>query len=347
MAGTDWHSAPAVELLSALEREPHRFDFFHLLRLIECCHPHSPRLGRGELPRDEPLRIGQPPSAVFAPSALAEPSHAAVPRVNVNFLGLLGPQGPLPSHLTELARNRARDWGDRSLQRFFDMFDHRMLLFFYRAWADAHAVVGLDRRAREDFDRFEWHLAALSGKSGREFKARDELADAAKMHFSGHLAALARRPSALCAMLTSVLQVPVRLLDYHPRWLDLPRDGRWRLGLSSGFSELGSSTIVGDRIFDVQCSIRIVIGPLGLARYLDFLPGSVALETTRAALKNFLGEEIEWDLNLTLNAEQVPALRLGEGSLRLGWSSWLGQRSCSEVAADLVLSPARTLPAAA
>ena len=349
MAGADWHSTPAVALLAALEKEPHRFDFFQLMRRVECLQRDIPRLGRAALPRDEAVRIGQPPSAIFAPSTLAESGHGpgAVPRVNVNFLGLLGPQGPLPAHITELAHNRARDWGDRSLQRFFDMFDHRMLLFFYRAWADAHAVVGLDRSDREGFDAFEWHLAALSGRSGEEYRRRDAMPDPAKMYFSGHLSAIARRPSGIRRMLSALLGVTITLLDYFPRWLDLPREGRWRLGTPHGFSQLGHTAILGERVFDVQCSLRVIAGPMKLAKYLDFLPGSIALSTLSGSMDNILGKELQWDLNLTLEAEQVPVLRLGDSNARLGWTTWLGERKASAAANDLVLRPLRNLPVAA
>ena len=162
MAGTYRASPSALEFFAALEREPFRFDFFHALRRIECLHATLPRLGRAQLPRDEPLRLGQPPSLTFAPATIAHfvsSTATGVPRMEVLFLGLLGPHGALPTHLTEFVHDRARHHDDPTLVRFLDIFHHRMLLFFFRAWGDARAVVGRDRRTDDKFGR---HLAALS-----------------------------------------------------------------------------------------------------------------------------------------------------------------------------------------
>ena len=340
MAGTYRASPSALEFFAALEREPFRFDFFHALRRIECLHATLPRLGRAQLPRDEPLRLGQPPSLTFAPATIAHfvsSTATGVPRMEVLFLGLLGPHGALPTHLTEFVHDRARHHDDPTLVRFLDIFHHRMLLFFFRAWGDARAVVGRDRRTDDKFGR---HLAALSGRSGAEFANRDEMPDDAKLHFTGHLAAIARRPSALRTVLTALLGVPIQILDFFARWLELPENGRWRLGRSQGFSVLGQTAIVGGRVFDAQSGVRLIAGPLSLAQYESYLPGSKALRALIAIMKNLLGDEYEWDLNLSLAANEVPTCRLG-GEARLGWTSWLGTRASAEPAMDLVLRPAR------
>ena len=324
MAGTYRASPAALAFFAALEHEPYGFDFFQALRRIECLYDSLPRLGRAHLPHDEPLRLGQPASLSFAPSTIArvvQNTASGVPRMEVMFLGLLGPQGALPTHLTEYVHDRARHHDDPTLARFLDVFHHRMLLFFFRAWGDARAVVGRDR---PESDPFGQHIAALGGRAGSEFVNRDEMPDDAKQHFTGHLAAMARRPSALRAILTALLGIPIHLLDFFARWLELPENGRWRLGRSDGFSVLGRTAIVGGRVFDVQSGIRLIAGPLTLAQYERYLPGSTSLRAMTAIMKNFLGDEYEWDLNLSLKADEVPECRLGER--RLGWTSWLGHR---------------------
>ena len=64
------------------------------------------------------------------------------------LFGLLGPNGPLPLHLTEYARERLRHAGDPTLSRFLDIFHHRFLALFYRAWAQAQPHVNRDRPER-------------------------------------------------------------------------------------------------------------------------------------------------------------------------------------------------------
>src|SRR6185295_3137821 len=85
----------------------------------------------------------------FAPapvSSLVQGERAVAPRLGVRIFGLFGSHGALLLHLTELARSRERQHGDATLRAFIDIFHHRMLLLFYRAWAQAQSAVDLDRR---------------------------------------------------------------------------------------------------------------------------------------------------------------------------------------------------------
>ena len=99
----------------------------------------------------------------FAPSTLSafeEQAGGRPPRLEQRFFGLLGPNGPLPLHLTEYARDRLRHHGDRTLVRFLDLFHHRLALLFYRAWAEARPTVQHDR---PDEDRFATYVGSLAG----------------------------------------------------------------------------------------------------------------------------------------------------------------------------------------
>ncbi len=98
-----------MNMFEQLGRAPHAFDFFQALRRLECEHRDRPRIGAGLRPGDDPVRLGQPPYLNFAGSTVS--SFAAGTggrpwRLAVNFFGLLGPNGPLPLHLTEYARDR-------------------------------------------------------------------------------------------------------------------------------------------------------------------------------------------------------------------------------------------------
>ncbi len=145
-----------MSYLRALEERPHDFDFYQVLRRIESFNPGRPRIGRAVRPVDEPVRLGQETSMSFAPAPLAAYVPAAEgrpPRLQQRFFGLLGPNGPLPMHLTDFARERILHGGDPTLSRFLDVLNHRFLALLYRAWAQAQPTVSLDRPAE---DRFAW-----------------------------------------------------------------------------------------------------------------------------------------------------------------------------------------------
>ena len=130
MADADRTATSAVELFNALSKEPHKFGFFQALRRIECKFPDRPRLGEGYKVKDDPVRLSQKPSMIFAPSTLAEfdpGTQGRAPRLSTYFFGLFGPNGALPIHLTEYARERIRHEKDYTFARFADVFHHRLL----------------------------------------------------------------------------------------------------------------------------------------------------------------------------------------------------------------------------
>ena len=104
-----------VELDFVLEAKAARMDFFQVLRLLENARPDLPRIGASLRPRDDAVRFGQDPALVFHPAMLGQYTRAngdARARLAVNFFGLLGANGPMPTHLTEYVRDRLRQGGD-------------------------------------------------------------------------------------------------------------------------------------------------------------------------------------------------------------------------------------------
>jgi type VI secretion system protein ImpH len=157
MGPTSGREADAVAFFADLARAPYRHDFYQTLRRLECVYGQKPRWGRALRPIDEPVRLGQDPDLTFAPAPLGsfQAADGAVPRLQVRLFGLFGPNGPLPTHITDYAYERWRNHGDVTLCRFLDIFHHRFLALFYRAWAQAQPHVNHDRP--ED-DRFMTYL---------------------------------------------------------------------------------------------------------------------------------------------------------------------------------------------
>lgn len=327
-------------LLAALAAAPWDFSFLQTLRRLDCLQPDRPRIGATTRPADDPVRLGQRSSLRFAPSELAalEPSRGGrPPHLLVYFLGLLGPNGPLPLHLTEYARDRRRNYGDTSFERFLDIFNHRMLALLYRGWAQAQPAVSFDR---PDQDRFGIYVGSLSGIAMPAFRNRDDMPDLAKLHYAGHLSCQTRHPEGLKAILEGLLRLPVRIEEFMGGWLTLPPDCRWRLGEAPANGALGHSVTLGGRVWDHQSRFRVRIGPAALRDYLALLPGRPALSRLRAVVRNYIGDGLAWDLNPVLAAAEVPRLRLG-ADLALGWSTWLTSHSLGRDGDDLKLDPNR------
>lgn len=331
------HQAQTVRLaalFAAISAAPWRWNYFQALRLLDCLSPDRPRLGQARRPADEPVRLGQEPALDFAPASLARlvPSHGTVPaRISVRFLGLFGPNGPLPLHLSEYARNRQLHAGDASLARFADLIHHRFLSLFYRAWAQTQPCVSLDRPEQ---DRFAFYVGALCGLGLESLRGRDALPDHAKLHFAASLSRQVRNAEGLAGLLSGCLGLPVTVEPFVGHWMGLRERDCLRLG---GGCQLGRGAVLGRRIWDRQHKFRLQVGPLSLSDYGDLLPRASGLALLAAAVRNYAGFEYDWDLRLLLRADSVPRLALG-GVQRLGYSSWLGRRRSGLAAGDLVLA---------
>jgi len=327
-----------VILYELLASAPHQFDFFQALRRLECAHRDRPRIGAGLRPLDDAVRLAQVPSLTFSGSTLAAfaPGKEGRPwRLAVNFFGLLGPNGPLPLHLTEYTRDRVQHAGDRTLVHFLDVFHHRLLTLFYRARAMAEPTAQYDR---SETDRFAVYVGALCGLGSPALRNRDALPDHAKLHFAGRLAPQVKNAEGLQAMLTELLGVPAQVDEFVGHWMSLPVDCRCQLGKSPTTGTLGASALIGDRVWDYQYKFRVVLGPLGREDYEEFLPDGEILPRVVAIIRNYIGDELAWDLRLVLKRQAVRSVELGRFG-RLGWTTWLSTRTPKSDAADLTLSP--------
>lgn len=332
MAGTDRATGAALDFLREVAAEPYRHDFLGVLRRIEALAPERPRFGESARPADDPIRLGQDPSLAFASSTLAHVEWGEgglPPRLLVYFLGLFGPNGPLPLHLTEYARQRLRNENDPTFARFADLFHHRMLSLFYRAWANREPVVQADRPGE---DRFHDYVGALCGYGMPTLRGRDAVPDAAKFFFAGRFGLHTRNAEGLERILRGFFQVPTRVVEFVGEWLYLPEDTLWRLGSvgpagpGARSGQLGRTTTVGARVWQSQQKFRIVVGPVPYSTYERFLPGTEGLARLVDLVRNYVGDELLWDVNLVLAKDEVPPLLLGTTG-RLGWTTWVATRS--------------------
>jgi type VI secretion system protein ImpH len=240
----------------------------------------------------------------------------------VAFLGLFGPYGPLPQHFTEYARERVSSTGDRAFAAFADLFHHRMLLLFHRAWSVNHPVVCQDR---PNTNRFSVYLKALCGLDA-DPAPEPAIPNHARLQFASRYMHSARNAEGLEALVAEYFGVRTNVHEYAAEWLEIPVAQRWKLGSSPDASSLGQSTLPGGRFFQRDQKFRLELGPLSSAQYQRYLPGSSGLEKLIALVGSYVGAELAWDLRLVLDPAQRTQLRLGRVG-RLGRDAWLSLRS--------------------
>jgi len=308
-----------------LSREPYRFEFFQAVRLLSRAFPGREQVGRLANPKQEVLRFCAHASMSFPASeiqGLALASGAPHSMI-VNFMGLTGPMGALPLYYTELVIQRIRV-RDTAMRDFLDTFNHRIVSLFYQAWEKYRFTIAYERG---EHDRFSQYLLDLIGLGTPGLQRRQAVLDDALVYYSGLLALHTRSAQALEQILMDYFEVPVEVVQLTGGWYSLERPSQCRFENANTYSEqLGVGTVVGDEIWDPQSAAKVVLGPLRLRQYLDFLPNGTAHRPLRALLKFFSNTQVDFEIQLVLKRDEVPPCELGgEGEVapQLGWITWV------------------------
>lgn len=333
---------PRQQALQARLRDaqarPWRHGFIPLLRALAATHYTLPEVGQAQRPQAEAFRLGQLASLVFAPREIGEVAwQQGRPAIRLLGLGMLGPNGPLPIHFTEIVRERGEAKRDPTLARFLDLFHHRALSHLYRAWAIGQSAAGLDR---PDDERFSRYIARLGGDEVDEVDD-SPLPRHARWASSAHRVRQSRDPAGLASTLARYFGVRVELHEFQRHWIAIEPQDICRLGTPRASSLLGQGALAGEVVPDGQHKFGLRIGPLSLRQYLRFTPQGHASGSDLRALvewvRTFVGYEYIWEVELLIARDEAPASRLG-GDERLGWSSWMGQAD-TEAISGMVFEP--------
>lgn len=332
--------------LARAAQAPWQQGFLPLLRLLAAHHPEQPPIGHSQRPQQEPFRLGQQASLAFAPREIADISIRDGQAVIRLFgLGMLGPHGPLPLHVTEIVRERTEARRDATLSHFLDLFHHRYLTLFYRAWAQAQACAGLDRPQAETFTPY---VARLIGEEVDDVP-EGPLPPHARWASAAHRIREARNPDGLVATLAHYFSIGVTLQEFQLHWIPIEAKDTCLIGLARPSSLLGQGALAGEVVPDRQHGFRLILGPLDLRQYLRFTPQGADDGSDLPALiewvRAFVGFEYLWEIALMLRRQEARPIRLG-GSARLGWSSWMVDQApaaSDEAILGMVFEPERSL----
>ncbi len=317
----------AANFIRNLSAEPWRFDFFALLRHLERTFKDKPRIGDSATSRDEFARFGQNPYMEFPASNVVRADHDEDKplKILVRHLGMLGPQGPLPLAITEEAYHYSLA-EDEAFPRFLDVFNHRFIQLFFRAWADSRPIAQHDR---PETDRFAAYIGSVIGVGSGPYHNLDSLPDDAKLSFAGLLGAQAKSASRLAAAIRGMFGVKAEVDEFVGSRLVF-ESAEWTV-LGKGYNVLGEDALLGRSIFSVQDKIRVRIFSENLAQYIRFLPTGDLCEPLADLVFFYNGEQLEYDVELAIPAGAAEPVRLGSFG-QLGWTSWMAPNWTSKEA---------------
>ncbi len=322
--------AAVAELERFVYAHAESIEFFQLVRLLHWISPERRGVGdRTARPDQEVARFGSSTSLGFPAGEVAslDPRSGDIPpRVVVNFMGLVGPEGVLPLEYSSLVSRRVSS-GDRVLRDFLDIFHHRMVSLFYRAWEKTHFFAAYERGGE---DRLSDYLGDLGGVGLPELRAALPIDREALLYYVGLIAPFQRSAAALEQLISDFFDVDVTVVQFTGGWYEIDHSTQTSVGDEDGASgQLGFGAVVGDAVYDPQAGIRIRVGPLSRQRYAEFLPGGRAREELRQIVRFFAGDYLDVELQLVLRGDDVPPCQLGEeldAPLALGWYTWLPSR---------------------
>lgn len=309
-----------------IQDEPYRFEFFQAVRLFERIFPERSPVGREALPNQETVRFRSRIALDFPPSEIHEISESEDEitqdrkvEMIVNFMGVAGVSGVLPTHYTELILDRIRH-RDTSLWAFIDIFTHRAVSMFYRAWAKYRFPVGYERGE----DPFTGYLFDFIGLGTAGIRGRMSLKDESLLPYGGLVAQKPHSSNALENILSDYFGTPAKVEQFFGQWLKLEKEDYSRLGTKN--STLGVNAIVGTQVWDQQSKFRVCLGPMNFKQFREFLPDGSAHKPLGTIIRFMVGPELDFDVQMLLKGRQVPGAVLTTRAVRrpmLGWTSYL------------------------
>ncbi|HWE01844.1 MAG TPA: type VI secretion system baseplate subunit TssG [Tepidisphaeraceae bacterium] len=317
--------------------------------------PKSAKAKNGAVPHAPPYgeafsaRLIANPSLGYPETELAKAAENAqadfggpgnpTPTLAMNFLGLHGPSGVLPSYVTQSAMTAGRDY---ALVQVLDYFNNHFANAFARASELAHVALQVARPQaptapdRAGIDRVAKLLVTLAGVrhgAGGDVGARSRQEEFA---IGGYFSAAWRqRPmplTSLQSMLRDILGVPVRILPFEPLWIGVNAESRMCVGVartargpaSHRWWELENQTageisrrrdraaagksawVLGRRTRQTQGGIRVRIGPLDMRTYCRLLlPRARLLSRLSTLIGAAIGPWADFVIQPVLAKEEV------------------------------------------
>lgn len=303
--------------------------FFQAVRIMRQAYAQRSSIGEFVPPSAEAVRFEAHPSLAFPAGeiqSLEIPADENEPaRMKVNFMGLSSPCGVLPTPYTELILDRAQR-KDNGLRDFLDIFNHRALSLFYRAWEKYRFFVSYERGESDPLTPL---LKSFIGLGTKGLEDRQQVADESLLFYAGLLGQRPRSATTLKQVLGGYFEVPVEVEQFVGKWVSLERSDQTEFKDAQRMTErLGFGAVVGDEVWDTQSTVRVKLGPLTRVQYLDFLPraNSRGYAVLNSILKFYCGEEIDFEVQLVLDADEAPGVELGaeqNEDVMLGWTTWV------------------------
>ncbi len=333
-------------VISRLLEQPQQFEFFQAVRMLQ---QWLDTPARGDL-LPPVLRFRNSTALSFPASEIeslrvvrkaldiadgATPSvddlndAALMERIEIvpAVMGLLGVTGALPTVYTDMIAQRELYQRDLAARRFLDLFSHRAVSLFYAAWKKSRLHLQYEENQQKRFVPMMLSLAGVGQEPLRNRLGAEQggVDDESLAYFAGALQQRVLSARQLARLLSAYLRVPVAIEQFAGRWYTLPVEAQTSLGLLNGV--LGQNALAGERVWQRDLRVKLMLGPLDPHRFRRFLPGREGAYALKKLVGLLSGTSLEFEVNLVLQAKAVQGMTLACERLstmgRLGWDTYL------------------------
>ena len=318
----------ALELgLESLRVEAEKYSFFQLSQLVErCVDANEDYLDASGQSKTIKLRYCGRKSLSFPASDVCElvvvnsPGGIQV-EMEVAFMGLFGPASPLPVFYTEQIIQSDDEWevvGD-----FLDLINHHLISKLRDCWKKYRYYT----QFKDDgCDALTLHAFRLGGIQDIAMLERLNLEWQRILPLINFFAMKVKNSEGLKSVIEGYFdQLTVRVEECFEREVSIPRDQLHQMGLSN--SSLNLDLVLGETIFDRMGKVRIHIVNLDSTNFSDLLPDTETYDRLRNLVSLYFRDQFEFDISLEAKGGvgNYFISSIGEGNLRMGWNSCLGE----------------------
>ncbi|MFZ5758282.1 MAG: type VI secretion system baseplate subunit TssG [Thermodesulfobacteriota bacterium] len=315
---------PHPSVSDRLFEEWYIFSFFQAVHLLETFSPDKEKLGKTLAPGSEAVRFSVRPGLGFPASDIVRldpPEEEGGPaRMEIAFMGLIGPAGVLPHCYNELTLERVSK-KDQTLVAFLNLFHHRLLSLFYLGWKKHQFPVNFLLGAR---DKLSSYLLSLCGLGTRGLAGRIGFAEESLSYYCGLLSRQIPSGESIRSTVEHFSGAKTEIEQFIQRLIPLDAKDRTRIGMAN--AALGVDALCGTSIWECQTRFMLILGPMSFADFIRFLPSGDMHGPTFSLIRYIVGVEYEFDVKIILRREEVPPVvlgRRGASASRLGWTSWM------------------------
>ncbi|WP_051303557.1 type VI secretion system baseplate subunit TssG [Psychromonas aquimarina] len=317
--------------IAELIDSPEEYDFYQAVYTIErqlaAGKEQQRKVGHDSIPKNELVRfksdqhLGFPGTSVSKVVPRPSAAHESMLDMHVSFMGVTGTNGALPQHYTELVLERLK-YKDTGMRDFFDLFNHRLLSLYYRAWEKYRFPIGFEKSSQNHLDSFSTALNELTGSTNSIGK-----------FYAGIFNRKVRNVAGLRQILSHFTGCEIDIDQFQGKWQQLAESEQTKLGRRSQpegqFACLGVDASIGQKIWDISSSIKVVIKPDAGSKIKDYLNGGRIYQGVNQLISEYLGKSMDYKIQLQVNIGQMPVACLSKESEPLGMGCALGSRQLS------------------